>query len=677
MLLFAVPPMQIRYANMKNSLLYTLSGCLLAAGVATASAAEQRLITAEDYYLMVDSHSAVLSPSGTQVIFVRTEVAEDKRTRQSNLWLADTDNAGSARQFTWSDSDRAPAWSPDGRHLSFISNRANGSALYKIRVAGGESQPLLKLEQGSLSDYQWAPDGESLLVSISLAADVEDPLAEKEEEEDKADVQVARHAQYKLQGRYRDDSLTSLWRYQPEKQHLTPLTLESGFNENEASFSPQGTHIVFSSNRHPDAFEGAFSQSLFIIDTQGEEQQLNTPEGHNGQPLWLSEEKLVFIHRAEPYAAPDLYLYDLQQDQSELIKGAMDLTPNNLQAANGMLYFTADNQGSRTLHQLDPRNGEISRLSDYGYSLENMNVSQDAQQIVLSRHHEAKLPELYSFKDGHYLPLTDFNQSLQKELLLEPYQSFTVQDDAGHPAKAYFLPPAQAESNKEYPLILNIKGGPGGMWGHQWMQEMQLMAARGYAVVFVNYRGSSGFGHDFAQQVRLDYGGVDYHDNMLALDGALERYDWLDAERLYITGGSHGGFLTNWITTQNDRFRAAVTQRSVSNWLSEAGTQAFPPASMRVEFGGTIWENFDYYWDRSPLKYADQVTTPTLIIHSTDDHITPIGQGEEWFYALKANDVKTELVVFQGEGHGLSRTGKPINLVERLNRIIDWFDKHH
>lgn len=667
--------MLIRSANMKNSIIY-ISGCLLAAGVVSASAADQRLITADDYYRMVDSHSPMLSPSGEQVIFVRTEVAEDKRSRHSNLWLADTDSALSARQFTWSDSDRAPAWSPDGRYLSFISNRGNGSALYKIRVAGGESQPLLKLEQGNLTDYQWAPDGGSLLLSISLSAEAEDPLAEKEEADDKADIQVALHARYKLQGRYRDDSLTSLWRYQPENQQLTPLTLDSGFNEGEASFSPEGSHIVFSANRHPDAFEGAFSQSLFLIDEQGQEQQLNIPEGHNSQPLWVSEDSLVFLHRSEPYAASDLYLYDRVQNRSKLIKGSLDLNPANLQAADGMLYFTADNKGSRTLHQLDPDNGNITTLSEYGYSLQDMQLNRDTQQIVLSRHHEAKLPELYSYQDGDYLPLTDFNQSLQNELILNRYESFTVEDEDGHSAQAYFLAPTQQENNQQYPLILNIKGGPGGMWGHQWMQEMQLMAAQGYAVVFVNYRGSSGYGQEFSQQVRLDYGGVDYRDNMLALDAALQRYDWLDPERLYITGGSHGGFLTNWITTQSDRFRAAVTQRSVSNWLSEAGTQAFPPASMRVEFGGTIWENFDYYWDRSPLKYADKVTTPTLIIHSTDDHITPIGQGEEWFYALKANDVKTELVVFQGEGHGLSRSGTPINLVERLNRIIDWFDKH-
>ncbi|WP_330087570.1 alpha/beta hydrolase family protein [Alkalimonas mucilaginosa] len=227
-----------------------------------------------------------------------------------------------------------------------------------------------------------------------------------------------------------------------------------------------------------------------------------------------------------------------------------------------------------------------------------------------------------------------------------------------------------------YPLILNIKGGPGGMWGHQWFHEFQMMAAAGYAVVFTNYRGSTGYGYAHQHAVHADYGGVDFRDNMAVLDHVLQQHDWLDSSRLYITGGSHGGFLTNWITTQTDRFKAAVTQRSVSNWLSEAGTQQYPPNSMRREFAGTIWQNFELYWNRSPLKYANQVSTPTLIIHSTEDHITPIGQGEEWFYALKANDVPVEMVVFKGEGHSLSRNGTPINLVERLKRILAWFERY-
>jgi dipeptidyl aminopeptidase/acylaminoacyl peptidase len=191
----------------------------------------------------------------------------------------------------------------------------------------------------------------------------------------------------------------------------------------------------------------------------------------------------------------------------------------------------------------------------------------------------------------------------------------------------------------------------------------------------VNYRGSTGYGHAFQSAVRLDYGGADARDNLRLLDETLSRNPWVDRDRLFITGGSHGGFLTNWITTETDRFRAAVTQRSVSNWISEAGTQAYPPRAMREEFGGTIWENYPLYWERSPLSRADRVRTPTLIIHSDGDVITPLGQGQEWYFALKALGVPTEMVVFHGEGHELSRSGTPLNLVERLRRILEWFER--
>jgi dipeptidyl aminopeptidase/acylaminoacyl peptidase len=230
-------------------------------------------------------------------------------------------------------------------------------------------------------------------------------------------------------------------------------------------------------------------------------------------------------------------------------------------------------------------------------------------------------------------------------------------------------------ADASHPMVLNIKGGPGGMWGRAWMPEFQVLSAAGYAVVFVNYRGSSGYGHTFQSAVRRDYGGADARDNLRLVDEALSRFGWIDPERLFITGGSHGGFLTNWITTETTRFRAAVTQRSVSNWISEAGTQAYPPRAMREEFGGTIWENYPLYWERSPLSRADRVRTPTLVIHSDQDQITPLGQGQEWFFALKAVGTPVEMVIFEGEGHELSRSGTPVNLVERLRRIVDWFDR--
>lgn len=214
------------------------------------------------------------------------------------------------------------------------------------------------------------------------------------------------------------------------------------------------------------------------------------------------------------------------------------------------------------------------------------------------------------------------------------------------------------------------------MWGHLWSHEFQMLAAKGYAVYFVNFRGSTGYGYDFQKTVRFDYGGVDYRDNMQGLDDLLKRIDWIDSERLGVTGGSHGGFLTNWVITQTDRFKAAVTQRSISNWISAHGEQDFTPRQMRIEFNGTPWENYDLYWDRSPLKYANKIKTPTLIIHSDQDYRCPLGQAQELFYALKIHNVPTEMIIFKGENHGLSRTGKPVNLVERINRLIGWFDKY-
>ena len=238
------------------------------------------------------------------------------------------------------------------------------------------------------------------------------------------------------------------------------------------------------------------------------------------------------------------------------------------------------------------------------------------------------------------------------------------------------MKPIGWQEGTSYPFVLNIKGGPGGMWGHEWFHEFQMLAAQGYAVGFVNYRGSTGYGDSHQQAVRLDYGGADYEDNMEFLDVVMEQYPWIDKERLVITGGSHGGFLTNWIISQTDRFKAAVTQRSVSNWVSVNAGSTFTPRAVDLEFGGSIWENYALYWDRSPIKYANRIKTPTLIIHSDKDYTVPLGQAEELFFALKHHKVPTELLIFHGESHGLSRSGKPINLVERLKRMIEWFERY-
>ncbi len=288
------------------------------------------------------------------------------------------------------------------------------------------------------------------------------------------------------------------------------------------------------------------------------------------------------------------------------------------------------------------------------------------------------LPEVYVAEDdGSGLrQLTHLNRDILAPIARGPLEKIWFDNDGGGKSQGFLLRPTVPTDGEKVPLVLNIKGGPGGMWGHQWFHEFQMLAGQGWAVAFVNYRGSHGYGYAHQNSVHLDYGGVDYRDNMKLVDVLLDRYDWIDSDKLFLTGGSHGGFLTNWIVSQTPRFRAAVTQRSVSSWVSEAGTQQYPPRRMQQEFGGSLWSNWDLYWDRSPLKHAHRVKTPTLIIHSDQDMICPIGQAEEWFYALKTLGVPTEMVIFRGENHSLSRSGTPVNLVERLRRIIGWFERY-
>ncbi|WP_194755728.1 S9 family peptidase [Aliidiomarina indica] len=663
--------------KLKTTLLCS-TGLLLGLSALPVAAEEPRAITAEDYYDMVFLQDLTISPDGTYVAFIKSTVNDDKRGRDRTLWLSR--NGEAPVQFTSHKGESAPLFAPDSQSMVFFSGRDNGSALYQISLTGGEAKSLLSLEQGSINNLQWHPSGNTLLLNVRVKPDVEDLREKSDNSETKPDITVVTQAVYKRQGGYLDESRSGLWLYNIAEDQLTSLTGQTDWNESNASYSPSGECIAFQSNRHEQAHDGAFHSRVYVrCDDDDNERELHSPEGWAGSPVWVNDEQLAFVHRADNYAAPSVFLIDHRSGSTQLIAETMDHGPSDLQYHQGALWFIADDRGSRPLFQLSLDGSGYQRVRGVGYSLSQLSTASNHTGLVWVEENEVTAPRIRIASDAQASAhtLTHFNDALVASLDLQPYEVFTAENERGDVLDVFFLPPLDQQDGQTYPLVLNIKGGPGGMWGHQWFPENQLLRARGYAVVFVNYRGSSGYGHDFAMQVRMDYGGADYRDNMHALAAALEQHLWIDTDRLYVTGGSHGGFLTNWITTQTNQFRAAVTQRSVSNWISEAGTQAFPPLSMKVEFGGTIWENYDYYWDRSPLKYADRVTTPTLIIHSTDDHITPIGQGEEWFFALKANDVPVEMVIFSGEGHGLSRAGRPINLVERLNRIIDWFDRHN
>jgi dipeptidyl aminopeptidase/acylaminoacyl peptidase len=238
----------------------------------------------------------------------------------------------------------------------------------------------------------------------------------------------------------------------------------------------------------------------------------------------------------------------------------------------------------------------------------------------------------------------------------------------------FLVKPIGFDPSKKYPLIVSIHGGPAGQYGVDWFHEFQVYAGKGWGVFFCNPRGSTGYGRKFQRGVVMEWGGKAYTDIMTGVEEVLKKNAWIDRDRLGVTGGSYGGYMTNWITTQTNIFKAAVTLRSIANFISDDGTRDAAYGHEK-DFGGDIFQNYDAYWKYSPLHYAQKVKTPTLVLHSDNDYRVPIEQGEQWFRALQHFGVVSELVMFPRENHNLTRTGEPKHLVESINWQCYWFDR--
>ncbi len=255
---------------------------------------------------------------------------------------------------------------------------------------------------------------------------------------------------------------------------------------------------------------------------------------------------------------------------------------------------------------------------------------------------------------------------------LVPQEEISFKSFDGATVQGWLMKPVGWREDRQYPLILSIHGGPHGAFGYGFNASFQAYAARGYAVLFINPRGSSGYGQKFSDGTLSEWGGGDYRDLMAGVDEALHKYSWLDENRLGVTGGSYGGFMTNWIITQTPRFRAAVASASVSNLISFYATSLYQDL-IHAEFGGAPWDDYDLLWRWSPIRYVRQAQTPTLFIHGEQDNDVHITQAEEMYMGLKRRGVETVLVRYPREGHGLR---EPRHRQDALERTLAWFDKY-
>lgn len=664
-----------------------------------APARSGRPFAIDDLYAYTLPGEPAVSPDGTKVITAVTTIDKDANEYRSALWLVPLDGSGTSRKLTSGKaSDSSPRWSPDGTKIAFVSTRDDKKPqLFVLPVDGGEAQQVTTLKNGA-SDPVWAPDSLRLAFTSRVDSGFDpdaktDDADDKSPDDEKSDVRVITSARYKFDGRgFLEDKVSQIFTVDSAHPENDPVQLTRGdFNHQSPAWAPGGHEIAFAANRDEGWDMSAASDIWTIPATGGEPRRLTTGgEFHN--PTWSPDgSHLAFTGSDDvPKIVANQQLWTCTATGEDLrsLSASIDrsIGDSSMSAPTGgigtaPIAWAPDGSavdalvGDRgaTVVVRFPLTGDITQLSPSGRHIGAFAHASDGRIVVTAA--DATTPfELRLIDGSKETALTTFNAEwLSRVGVAMPEEFWIGVNDAA--IQCWLLRPAgNTASSAPVPMVIYVHGGPHGQFSNALFHELQLYAAKGWALLFINPRGSVGYGEDFAQQVSRHWGEADTPDFMGAIDHAIA-LGGIDPHRLGVTGGSYGGFITNWLLGHTDRFRAAVTDRCISNMTSMYGTDDISLASLDLELGSP-WEQQERYWELSPLKYVANVKTPCLIVHSENDYRCPMEQGEQWFMALKRLGVPTKFVRFPGESHGLSRNGGPKHRVERLEHTLAWFDEY-
>ncbi|MGD6801536.1 S9 family peptidase [Rossellomorea vietnamensis] len=653
----------------------------------------KRGITAEDLFALKSVSDPKLSPYGNEAVYVLTEIDQEKNVYISNLYHLNIDT-GTSRQWTFGENrNSSPRWSPDGKEIAFVSDRSGKSQLYLLSVKGGEAQQLTHCPNGA-SQPLWSPCGTKIAFSAALKEG--ETLTEGEEDEKFPQPLEVKKMKYKS-----DDSGF----FSGKRSHIAVMDLKTlemkEVTEGEVdyslqSWSPDGKYIAYGADKSAD-LDTSFQTDLFLYDIEsGNEKKVTGGTGYFGNAAWSPDSRSIALlgHEKEYQNATltKVWLYEMETESLSCLTSELDspvgdfmvidfqqgVSNPGIQWAsdNQSFYFLASDNGNTVLYYGNLDGALYPALLEdqhiYGFDLDADN------QKAIAAISNPELPGdlfMLDIPTGSLKQLTSVNEEFLSEVELSKTEALTFKSSDDWEVNGWLMKPAGLKEGEKYGLIVEVHGGPHMMYGNTYYQEFQMLAAEGYAVLFINPRGSHGYGQTFVDAVRGDYGGGDYEDVMAAVNHAIEKYDFIDKDRLGITGGSYGGFMTNWIVGHTDRFKAAVTQRSISNWVSFYGVSDIGYYFSEWQIDADL-NDIEKLWKHSPLAYAKNINTPLLILHSEKDYRCPIEQAEQLYIAVKRQGKETEMVRFPESNHNLSRNGKPNLRVARLNYIKDWFGKY-
>jgi len=645
------------------------------------------------------------SPNGEYACFAVHRMDVEENDYLSNLWIYDIAE-DRYFQLTSLDHESNFLWMEDSEHIIFSTVRnpkdkkkkeegEEFTQYYKISIKGGEAIPFFRVPI-NVGTAKLVND--ELLIfksSYNIYNKNLNELSEKEKNKElerrkeEKDYEVIDEIPFWSNGQgFTNKIRDRIYIYNISKGELQAIT-DKYMDVEEFNISPDNNKIVFTAYEYVDKME--IKNNVYIYDIVGDKVEKVTPDEVFSYEYveYINDDTLITMASdMKSYGINEnskFYIIDLNTRERKCITPKFTASTwnsvgsdcryggsQNQKVDGDYLYFITTEGASSYINRIDI-NGNIEKITTKNGAVDGFDVFSGNITFIGLR--DMKLQEIYRFEGNDEVQVTDFNGWVQEDRKIADVEHLTVETDPGVFIDGWVMKPVDYVEGKKYPAILDIHGGPKTVYGEVFFHEMQYWANKGYAVFFCNPRGSDGKGNDFSD-IRGKYGTIDYEDIMKFTDTVLEKYSFIDADRVGVTGGSYGGFMTNWIIGHTDRFKAAVSQRSISNWISKFCTTDIGYYFVDDQNGGTPWENHDKLWWHSPLKYADKVKTPTLFIHSEEDYRCWLSEGIQMFTALKYHGVEARMCIFKGENHELSRSGKPKHRLRRLKEITDWFDKY-